>query len=72
MGKLFSTENINDFMVIFSAVTGVVAGLGLLFIGFIKVNFLLILLSLISVLVGAFSASLLARKEVDEYEKSIF
>ncbi len=61
-------ERVNDFMVIFSAVTGITAGGGSLFIGFIKANFIVIILSFIAILVGALAGVTIVKEE-DEYEK---
>ena len=65
------SDYINDFLIISSASVGLIAGGGSLFIGFTRARFIIVVLSFIAVIVGAFAASTLIKREEDEYEKII-
>lgn len=65
------SDYINQFMIVFSASAGLIVGGGSLFIGFIKAQFSVIVLSFIAVMMGVFATLILFRKEEDEYEKII-
>ena len=60
-------KNVEEFMTVFSAITGVLGGIGFLFIGLIRLNVMLSFFAIILFLTGMIVIPTMI-KEKDEYE----